>query len=222
MRKRRWTNEGRTCRRTNFIKCCHHRQHRRHHNRRCHIMSTTTQSWSSMSEIITKPPLVGLTVNKVKVVKAPSTLIRKCENRPRKMGANDNNSRLLIVFLEGTSNTLLLLACVIVSETKSQFNKPPPSFIPTAQKVTTSMRARSSPQVIILLLLLFVKNINVVDAFITSPQRQVPFAVADRSRRLPVSKIIPLEMKKKDNASDADASSPESGANGSYRSLFFL
>ena len=64
-----------------------------------------------------------------------------------------------------------------------------------------------------MLLLLFIKNINVVDAFITSPQRQGPFTVADRSRRLPVSTIIPLEMKKKDmkkknDESDADASSP--------------
>jgi hypothetical protein len=71
------------------------------------------------------------------------------------------------------------------------------------------MRARSSPQVILLLLLLFVKNSIVIDAFITSPQRQVPFAVADRSRIAPISTIIPLEMKKKDDASDADASSAD-------------
>jgi hypothetical protein len=61
------------------------------------------------------------------------------------------------------------------------------------------MRARSSPQAILLLLLLFVRNINVIDAFITSPQRQGPLVIADRSRRLPASTIIPLEMKKKDD-----------------------
>jgi hypothetical protein len=77
------------------------------------------------------------------------------------------------------------------------------------------MRApRLSPhQVILLLLLLFVKNINFIDAFIISTERQVmPFAVADRTststRRVTVSTTIPLEMKKKDDASDADASSP--------------
>jgi hypothetical protein len=71
------------------------------------------------------------------------------------------------------------------------------------------MQARSSPQVILLLLLLFVKNINVIDAFITSPQRQRPFAVADRSGRLTLSPKISLEVKKKDDPSDADASSPK-------------
>jgi hypothetical protein len=70
------------------------------------------------------------------------------------------------------------------------------------------MRARSSPLDVLLLLLLFVKNINVTDAFITSPQRQVLFAVADRSKGVPVSAIVPLEMKKKDDASDDDVSSP--------------
>jgi hypothetical protein len=50
-----------------------------------------------------------------------------------------------------------------------------------------------------LLLLLFIKNINVINAFIPSTQRQGTFAVADRSRRLPVSIIMPLEMKKKDD-----------------------
>jgi hypothetical protein len=81
------------------------------------------------------------------------------------------------------------------------------------------MRARSSPQVILLfLLLLFVKDINVVvDAFITSPQRQIPFAVAERSRRLPVSTIIPLEMKKKEDVSDADDSSPSNKTEQSKR-----
>jgi hypothetical protein len=94
---------------------------------------------------------------------------------------------------------------MLVSETKSQVQL----YTPTSQPLTTSMRARSSPQhVILLLLLLFVKNINVIDAFTTSPQWHVPFAAANRSRRVPVSTIIPLEMKKKDDAPDADASSP--------------
>jgi hypothetical protein len=75
------------------------------------------------------------------------------------------------------------------------------------------MQARSSPQIILLLLLLFVNNMSVIDAFITSPRRQQgPFAAADRNRRVrvPVSTTIiniPLEMKKKKDASDADASS---------------
>ena len=37
----------------------------------------------------------------------------------------------------------------------------------------------------------------------------MPIAVADRSRTAAISTIIPLEMKKKDDASDADASSAD-------------